>query len=217
MRKFWQRLSGSNQEKQMSKRDRVIAEFDRVGVQPGMYVRSSNFRAEDPVSDPDTEKQESYPWVLATEQPVEVFDWRMYEFWSEVLLIDGMEPVSSVPLLDNHRRYGVEDVLGSVRNMVVGQSGEYRSVDGDVFFSAASDVEAAEKKVSEGHITDGSVGYSYGTDDVVYVGDDISIKINDKEYKGPVKVVTRWWIREFSLTPIGADTLAKVKDIVNGG
>jgi hypothetical protein len=195
----------------------VIAEFARAGVQPGIYVRSSSFRADDPEKTPETGTPASYPWVLATEQPVEVFDWRMYEFWPEVLLIDGMEPVDSVPLLDNHNRYSVTDVLGSVRNMVISQSGKYSSVDGDVFFSAASDVAAAEKKVSEGHITDGSVGYQYGADDVVYVGEDTSVKINGKEYKGPVKVVTRWWIMEFSLTPIGADTLAKVKDIVNGG
>ena len=200
----------------MSKRDLVIAEFARAGVQPGMYVRSSNFRADDPEKAPGTDKQVSYPWVLATEQPVEVFDWRMYEFWPEVLLVDGIEPVDSVPLLDNHRRNSVADVLGSVRNMVASQSGKYSSVDGDVFFSAASDVADAEKKVSEGHITDGSVGYQYGTDDVVYVGEDTSVKINGKEYKGPVKVVTRWQIKEFSLTPIGADTLSKVKDILGG-
>ena len=195
----------------MSKRELVIAEFARAGVQPGMYVRSSNFRAE---ADHGPTNPVSYPWVLATEQPVEVFDWQTYEFWPEVLLIDGMEPVDSIPLLDNHRRTSVSDVLGSVRNMVVSQSGGYRSVDGDVFFSAASDVADAEKKVSEGHITDGSIGYIYGDVDAVYVEEDTEVTIKGKKYTGRVKVVTRWWRKEFSLTPIGADTLAKVKDIL---
>jgi hypothetical protein len=198
----------------MSKRDLVIAEFARAGVQPGMYVRRSNFRAEDAEKNTETGTSVSYPWVLATEQPVEVFDWQMCEFWPEVLLIDGMEPVDSVPLLDNHRRNSVADILGSVRNMVVSQSGGYRSVDGDVVFSAASDVADAEKKVSEGHITDGSIGYTYGDGDAVYIGEDTEVTIKGKKYTGPVKVVTRWWRMEFSLTPIGADTLAKVKDIL---
>ena len=214
MLRVWRRSKTSNQEKQMSKRDLVIAEFARAGVQPGMYVRSSSFRADDPEKTPGTDKPVSYPWVLATEQPVEVFDWGRYEFWPEVLLIGGMEPVDTIPLLDNHRRSSVADVLGSVRNMVVSQSGGYRSVDGEVFFSAASDVKDAETKVSEGHITDGSVGYVYGSGHAVYVGEDTEITIKGKKYTGPVKVVTRWWRKEFSLTPIGADTLAKVKEIL---
>ena len=192
----------------------MVQEFGRAGINPGVYVRSSSFRA-DAGGSGDTEgERDFYPWVLATEQPVETFDWRMYEFWPEVLLVDGLQPVKSVPLLDNHRRYGCFDVLGSVRNITNSSSGQYNSVDGEVYFAGTDDVAMSRQKVDEGHITDGSVGYAYGDDDVVYVGEDTTVKINGKEYKGPVKVVTRWWIKEFSLTPVGADTLAKVKDIL---
>ena len=213
MLRFWRRSKDLKPEKKkMSKRELVVAEFARAGIQPGMYVRSSNCLRGAETSD----KRESYPWVLATEQPVETFDWRMYEFWPEVLLVDGLQPVESVPLLDNHRRYNCDDVLGSVRNITTSSAGQYNAIDGDVYFSGTDDVATKRQKVEEGHITDGSVGYTYGQDDVVYVGEDTRVKVAGKEYEGPVKVVTRWWIREFSLTPIGADTLAKIKEIVGG-
>lgn len=214
MRKFWQRSRLSNQEnKQVNKRDLVAREFARAGIKPGVYVRSSCFRAD---SGSSGANREFYPWVLATEQPVETFDWRLYEFWPEVLLADGFQPVKSVRLLDNHRRRCCADVLGSVLNIKASSSGQYSSVDGDVYFAGTADVATARQKVEEGHITDGSVGYVYGADDVVYVGEDTEVKVNGRGYTGPVKVVTRWWIKEFSLTPIGADTLAKVKDILGG-
>ena len=215
MLRFWRKSSGSKPGKtKMSKRELVAEEFIRAGISPGMYVRSSNcLRSGDAGTD---EKRETYPWVLSTEQPVEVFDWKMCEFWPEVLLVDGLQSVDIVPLLDNHRRWACDDVLGSVRNITVSSAGQYKSIDGDVLFSGTDDVANKKQKVDEGHIRDGSVGYTYGVDDVVYVGDDTKVNINGKEYVGPVKVVTRWWIREFSLTPIGADTLAKVKELIGG-
>jgi len=38
-----------------------------------------------------------------------------------------------------------------------------------------------------------------------------SIMIDGKEYEGPLKVSTRWALKELSLAPIGADPLAKAR------
>ena len=65
------------------------------------------------------------------------------------------------------------------------------------------------QKVLDGHITDGSVGYAVTR--AIWVPDGTEAAINGKIYQGPLKVSTEWSLKEFSITPIGADTLAKVR------
>lgn len=210
MRKFWQRLSGSSQEKKMSKRDRVIAEFQRAGIREGMRVRS----AARVVSGAKGDKLESYPWVLATDFPVKVFDWRRYEIWPEVLLMEGLVNAGDdLVLLDSHRRTSIKDILGSVRDVSVSEYLGGKALFGNLYFDSGAEGESARTKVEGGHLVNGSLGYDHADDDAsaIYVTDGMTVNINGFNFIGPVKVVTRWWYQEFSTLPLGADILSKIQ------
>jgi len=73
--------------------------------------------------------------------------------------------------------------------------------------------EAAFKKVIQGHLTDVSIGY--------YVREAVTIRAGQKKSVDgrlwaagavPLRVCTKWSVIELSLTPIGADTAAKVRE-----
>ena len=149
-------------------------------------------------------------WILATEQPAQVYDWQRGAFVSEVLLIDGIPIPDHLPLLDSHSRESVGNVIGSVRNIRVTTAGGYRALEGEVVFSEADDLSrAAAAKVAEGHITDGSIGYR--VDKSAWIDEERSANIMGREFTGPLKVSYRAELKEFSVCPIGADTLAKVR------
>ena len=193
----------------MSKRELITAELERVGMRRGMYCRSAQIaKREAPAADGG--KLTSIPWILATEQPVMMFCWQRYEFWPEVLVAAGMTAPSQVPLIDNHRRHSIAYMLGSVADFSFDKAGEYAANAGNVRLSATA--EKATTLINEGHLTDGSVGYV--EDEAWYVTDDMTTIINGITYVGPVKVVTKWRLQEFSLTPIGADVLAKIKRMI---
>jgi len=143
--------------------------------------------------------------VVATEVPTEVWDWEQGIILNEVLLASGMELPpgrTQVPLLDSHSRFSVEDQLGSVRDFAV----EGAEVTGSVFFDSTEDGQSAATKVGEGHVTDLSAGYIVL--ERYYVPAGQKAMIGGQEFEGPVKVCTRWQIKEVSVTPIGADVFS---------
>jgi len=147
--------------------------------------------------------------VGATETAVEVFDYERWEVIQEILLMDGCEMPSSrqVPLLDSHQRYGSASVLGSYREMDI-TGGQLM---GRAFFSAAPEAEGPYTKLREGHLTDFSVGYRVIAS--TWVPDGETAVIAGRSYKGPVRVTTRWRVKELSICPIGADELAKAVEV----
>jgi|Deesub1362A_J573_1020465.scaffolds.fasta_scaffold00715_6 HK97 family phage prohead protease len=153
------------------------------------------------------EKGRSVEVVIATEAPVEVWDWSRWEAVREVLLMSGLEqPVAQVPLLDTHNRESTSNVLGSVRDI---------TVQGDrlvarAYFSEAPEAATAFQKVKEGHLTDLSVGYRVTAS--VWVEEGTTAEVNGRRFEGPMRVVTGWQLREVSLCPIGADQQAKVRN-----
>ena len=202
---------------------RQIAEiFARAGIRQGMVVRSAAILPSKNSPDatralPQDGDDGAFFWTLTTEQPSVVFDWERYDFVDEILLSDGIVIPDSgqIPLLNAHSRYSVEDQLGSVRGFTLGQSGAFRSLDASVYFSEADDISrSARAKVLEGHLTDGSVGYR--VEKSIYIPEGEEAYVQGKVYKGPVKVSYRAKIMEFSVTPIGADALAKVRVLCQG-
>jgi hypothetical protein len=193
----------------MSKRELITAELERVGMRRGMYCRSAQIAKREAPA-PEGGKPPIIPWILATEQPVMMFCWQRYEFWPEVLVAAGMTAPSQVPLIDTHMRYSIDYMLGSVADFSLDKTGEYAANAGNVRLSATA--EKATTLINEGHLIDGSVGYV--EDEAWYVTDDMTTVINGIAYVGPVKVVTKWRLQEFSLTPIGADALAKIKRMI---
>ena len=61
----------------------------------------------------------------------------------------------------------------------------------------------------ENHIQDFSVGYRVIDAKFIPAGE--SMEIKGRKYAGPVKVATRWKLKETSVCPIGADELAKTR------
>lgn len=154
-------------------------------------------------------------WILATDQPSQVFDWARGGFVDEVLLCEGLEYPAQLPLLDAHNRWSVSSQIGSVRDFRLTESGGYRALEGRVFFSEADELSrAAAAKVREGHITDGSVGYR--VDRSVWIPDGERANVGGRDFVGPLKVSYRACLKEFSVCPIGADTLAKVRAMSRG-
>jgi hypothetical protein len=142
--------------------------------------------------------------VVATEQPVRVYDWRRDMVINEVLLLSGLKPLPrQVPFLDTHSRWSMADMLGSLR--------DFRT-EGDQVLATAHFSESAEQAwtlAREGHLTDVSVGYQ--VEKFVWVEEGKTAKVDGRDFTGPVRVVTRWRIKEVSAVPIGADDKAKVR------
>jgi hypothetical protein len=188
-----------------------------AGIHPGTCVRAACLRAADNTTDDKPAAgDEALDWTLSTELPATVFDWDRYDFVSEVLLADGMRVPASgqVPLLDSHNRQSALDVLGHVRDFAEIKAGEYPGRSGQVRFAADEKSQVVRQKIIDGHITDGSVGYQVTKS--LWIQEGMTIAINGRNFTGPLKVSSEWSLKEFSITPIGADVLAKVRRLCGG-
>lgn len=183
--------------------------FRAAGIGYGVTTRTGQLKPQAKRAEPADNG--AFDWILTTELPVTVFDWDRWEFVNEVLLADGMRvpATGQVPLLDSHNRGSVKDVLGHVRDFSEAVAGSYPARTGQVHFAEDADSQAAKMKVAGGHITDGSVGYVQTKS--VWIMDGQQAAINGKLFDGPLRVTYEWELREFSLCPIGADVLAKVR------
>lgn len=157
----------------------------------------------------------SFEAIVATETPALVFDFRSYEVIEEVLVARGGRFPDSVPLLDDHSRYGALSVIGSAREFR--QTGSQWVGRGFVAKSAGAGdekVEAIWTRVRDGHIRAVSIGYQVLN--YVDIPAGRSQRINGKEYKAGdrmLRVSTEWQVRELSLTPIGADEQALIRSM----
>ncbi|MCP4107836.1 MAG: hypothetical protein GY749_20215 [Desulfobacteraceae bacterium] len=149
--------------------------------------------------------------IAVTENPVRVWDWERKDFVTEVLLIDGVHlpPSRQIPLLDSHDRSSVSRVLGSARNFRPAGT----SLECDVFFSGTDSGKETAQKVKEGHLTDFSVGYS--SIESYWIPEGEVQSVNGRTFRGPVRITSKWNLKELSITPIGADQQATVR-IWNG-
>ena len=188
-------------------RNQIDRTLQRAGLSFGTQVRSGNRAA-------PQDKDGGFEWVLSTEQPVVVWDWDQYDFVREILLVDGMEAPDQVPLLDSHVRFSVDDVLGSVNGFGRAEVGSFAAATGMVWFAADEKSQRTRQKVEDNHLTDGSVGYV--VNERVWVPDGEKALIGGRSFEGPVKIALDWTLKEFSATPIGADTFAKVRSLRNG-
>lgn len=151
------------------------------------------------------EETKSIEGVLSTENPVNTWDWKRYEMVDEILLADSFEYPNQIPLLDSHNRASVKDQLGSVRNI----RSENGKLVGRLYFSDTEDVRQTMTKVREGHLTDLSIGFIPHS---LYVPEGETYTHTDgRSFKGPVNISKRTELKECSLTPIGADSFAKLR------
>lgn len=147
--------------------------------------------------------------VIATEDPVAVFDWKRYGLVDEVLRMDGLILPESkqVPLLDTHDRSSVSSVVGSTRDLRI----ENGKLVGRNVLSSGPESLHAWNLIKERHLTDNSVGYE--VQDSVSIERGKSANINGRNYTAgmerELRVTTKWRLKENSLCPIGADSKAK--------
>lgn len=156
-----------------------------------------------------SEDTRSVDAVISTETPVLMPDFSRMEMVPEVLLSRGAEfpKARQIPFLDSHNRYSVKDQLGSARAITVNED----NITATLVFGKSASGEDALASVRDGHITDVSVGYEVLKK--TYVPDGTTKTISGREFTGPVNVVTKWRLREVSLTPIGADAQAKLRGL----
>ncbi len=162
-----------------------------------------------PEGKPETfdDESNSVRVVAVTENPVKIWDWQHQDFIDEILLIKGLilPPSRKVPLLDSHNRSSVQSVLGSARRFV--PNGDI--LECDVFFSGTSAGRNAAQNVKEGHLTDFSVGYL--PLESKYLKEGEIDEIGGKILHGPLKITSKWMLKELSITPIGADQYATAR------
>ncbi len=153
-------------------------------------------------------RERSIEAVLATESKARVYDPGRRTTIEEVLLADGCDTSGFAVLLDNHERT-LGGALGSVREI----RQERAKIVGRLFFSDADPrAESAWRKTRDGHIRDVSAGYRVLEYQDVEPGK--TATIGGKRYTAgrlPLRVTTRWRLREVSLTPIGADSRATTR------
>lgn len=190
----------------------IRQELESAGMYRGLQVR--NLGPVTAVREEDGE--ESMRWVLTTEKAATVFDWQRWDFVDEILLMDGvvLPENKQIPFLDSHRRGSVDDVLGSVTDFQELAVSGFGGLDGKVRFAADEKSQRTKQKALDGHLTDGSVGYEVLKS--IWIPEGESAKIAGRTFEGPVKVSYKWALKEFSGTPIGADSLAKVRSFCAG-
>ncbi len=164
------------------------------------------------------EQDRSFEAVVATEQAVQVFDWRSFEVIDEILLAKGGQFPQSVVLLDDHERSGgVNSVIGSAMNFrrsgsdwlgrgVVGQAVAGNTHREQIWFD-----------LRDGHIRAVSIGYQ--VKDFVDIPPGGSQSIDGRKYEAgerTLRVTSEWHVHELSLTPIGADSDALIRSHSRG-
>lgn len=135
--------------------------------------------------------------VATTEQPIRVYDHERFAFVNEVLLMDGMTLPKNkqVPLLDSHNRDTVMDILGIFKNIEVNSD---REVEGNMFFTGETEGVLVEKKIAKGLLV-ADIGYTVIKS--TWIEEGKTKRIQGKEYAGPLKVVTKWGLKEVSVVP----------------
>ena len=155
------------------------------------------------------EEDRSVDATISTGDPVEVYDWRRGEAIDEVLLPDAADLPRQLPMLANHSRYSLKDVIGSIRDLRV----DGNAIAGRLQFAAGDDAEHAWQLVRGGHLTDVSVGYRVTEATEIAAGQTATVQ--GKQYtagKRALRIATRWVPKEGSLVPIGADQSAKIRE-----
>ena len=151
--------------------------------------------------------------VIATEARVDIYDRGRRQVVEEILLMRGyLDPIATVPLLDNHFRFSLDDVFGSSRGIEVkGTELHARLHFADLTEITSDDPEArrlerAWLKVQQGHQRQVSLGYE--VHEATYVEPGSSKTIAGRKFTAgdrPLRIATRWRPKEVSLTPIAAD------------
>jgi len=154
------------------------------------------------------EADDSVEFVLTTEYPATIFDWQSGKFVKETMVAKGVNLPENkqIPLLDSHNRYGIENILGSVRDFKI----EGDRVVGRLYFSKKKEAQEALQMIKEGHLNSGSVGYLQR--ESVWIEKGKEYVYDNRTFKGPLLLTKKWDLQEYSLVAIPADPYAKARN-----
>jgi len=182
----------------------ITRSFAQNRKQREQAIRSGNWfqRAAYTMHDQVDTGGRSIPAIIATENPVAIYDRRSGRVMQEILVVAGAQLSDWVPMLDSHGRWSLRDNLGSVLDSkAVGR--EVRSV---LKFAATEDVEPIWLRVRDGHLRAVSAGGRRLAFTDIEPGQ--SQNINGKRYVAgrlPMRVTSRWILLEASVVLFGAD------------
>ncbi|MEO1237367.1 MAG: hypothetical protein AAFX76_11320 [Planctomycetota bacterium] len=139
---------------------------------------------------------------LADEWPKPVYDLNTGRLIDEVLLMKGVFLPDQVPLLDNHRRGSVLDILGSVdalRVAVDRLTGRLRlAADGK------GPASRAWLLLRDGHLSGATIGYAPSLVADIPAGQTRIVEGRTfTARERMLRVVIRWQLKEASLRPVG--------------
>lgn len=146
--------------------------------------------------------------VLATDQAVEVYDQRSGRVVLESLMLEGAEWSEPVPLLVDHDRR-IPSQIGSVTAV----RREPGKLAGTLHFARNDAGNDAWALVTDGHARSVSVGYRILEQVELRPGQSkaVSGKFFAAPADRPLRVVSRWTLKEVSLVTIPADGLAGIR------
>jgi len=154
----------------------------------------------------DNEKR-SVDAVLASETPVMEADYERMAMVPTVLLMSGCQipKNKSIVMLDNHQRSGsvAQNIKGSANELRVAGTELMGRLD---FSSLAKDEWTL---ASEGNLKDVSIGRTDQKE--IWIPEGQTRRLDGRDFAGPMRVITSWTAKEVSLTPIGADPTAKLR------
>jgi len=149
------------------------------------------------------EEKRTVELIFSTGADYRRYDWQRDRYFIERLKVDK-ESVdlsrleSGAPLLANHSRYSLEDVIGVVERAWI-DKGIGKAI---VRFSERESVAPILADVKAGILRSISVGYSIET-----------VTIEERQNDLPIYTATRWTPQEISLVTIPADVGAQVRSI----
>lgn len=138
------------------------------------------------------------PVIVATEEPVKVYDKTRRRVVSEVLLMSGAELPKQTPMVDDHEG-GSKSLVGSLRGYEVAGD-ELHAL---AHFSSKRTAQEMRQDVLDGHLTDMSVGAERLEEKYVDAGEEQVIA--GRRFKGPARIVTRWRPFHGAVVDSGAD------------
>lgn len=166
------------------------------------------------------EDDRSVEAVFCTEAMIRAFDLRQWETVDEVLLMSGYQapPGDQVPLYDAHpEKFGPPssfDVYGAGREMAV----QGDTLIGRLFFDSDDESTRLWGKVQRGFLRDVSVGTVPLATTVIEPGQTATVAGRQFTARPDRRcyVRTAWTIAEISITPVGADPAAKIRESFDG-
>ena len=158
-------------------------------------------------------QQRAITATIATEAPVEIYDWASGRIVRESLLMSGVEIAPHVPLLCDHIRE-IGSMVGNVENVRV----ESDKLAAMLRFAAGTPAaDHAWQLYGQRLGRQVSVGYRVLASEEIPAGRTRAIggKTFTAPADSPLRVTTRWQLKEVSLTPIGADAAAMTRSTIS--